>query len=122
MQLMTRLRKRAKVCMGLALALLLLASPSAVWAQEPSEDYKFLWSYNVYGVSVSADGSCIAAGSRDNKVYLFSREGKLLWSYDTGHYILGVSVSGDGSYIVAGSTDNKVYFFSREGKLHLKRW
>jgi WD40 repeat protein len=85
--------------------------------EEKIDEYTtLLWSYetggNVWDVSVSADGSYIAAGSYDKKVYFFNREGRLLWSYETGDYVESVSVSADGSYIAAGSDDRNVYFFN----------
>jgi len=66
---------------------------------------------------ISSDGSCIAAGSRDDKVYLFNMEGNLLWNYKTGDDVWSVSISSDGSYIAAGSDDDKVYLFERAGNL-----
>jgi WD40 repeat protein len=73
-----------------------------------------LWSHEtgglVRGVSVSADGSHVAAGSNGGRVYLFDRSG-LLWSHQTGGAVWGVSVSADGKYMAAGSADGKVYFF-----------
>lgn len=80
--------------------------------------YEPLWSYEmgykVSTVSVSLDGSYIAAGS-DNNVQLFTKEGEALWSYDLGNSALSVSISSDGSYMAAGS--EKVFFFDRNGKL-----
>jgi len=66
---------------------------------------------------MSSDGSCIAAGSYDHKVYLFERAGNLLWSYETGGDVWSVSISSDGSCIAAGSVDDKVYLFERAGNL-----
>jgi WD40 repeat protein len=56
-----------------------------------------------WSVSISSDGSYIAAGSYDNRVYLFSRSSSTpLWSYQTGGWVPSVSISSDGSYIAAG--------------------
>jgi len=56
----------------------------------------------------------VAAGSDDNKLYLFSRTSSTpLWSYKAGGKVCSVSISSDGSYIAAGCGDNKVYLFSR---------
>ena len=81
---------------------------------------ELLWGYEtgniVKGVSVSSDGSYIAARS-DVNVYLFNRDGKLLWSYELGGWVdEDVSVSSDGSYIAAGYSRN-VYIFNRDGEL-----
>jgi WD40 repeat protein len=74
----------------------------------------------VYSVSISSDGSYIAAGSGDGKVYLFSRSSSTpLWSYQTGNVGCSVSISSDGSYIAAGSIDGKVYLFSRSSSTPL---
>ncbi|MCL0078309.1 WD40 repeat domain-containing protein, partial [Dehalococcoidia bacterium] len=59
------------------LLLLLPANP----ARAEGREGELLWSYEtgsqVFEVSVSADGSFIAAGSDDKKVYFFNREGEL---------------------------------------------
>jgi WD40 repeat protein len=68
-------------------------------------------------VSISSDGSYIAAGSWYNKVYFFNGAGELLWSYGTSDSVTGVSISSDSSYIVVGSIDGKVYFFNKDGAL-----
>ncbi|WP_269851419.1 WD40 repeat domain-containing protein [Methanosarcina horonobensis] len=51
------------------------------------------------------------------KVYLFTREGDLLWSRKTGGYINSVALSSDGLYLAVGSEDGKVYLLNREGRL-----
>jgi len=100
--------KRA-VLVPLAGALLLLVGLRGVGA----ETYRLAWSYQTGGevssVSISSDGSYIAAAS-GRWVYLFSRStGTPLWSYWTGGRVESVSISSDGSYIAAGSQDGKVY-------------
>jgi WD40 repeat protein len=97
--------------------LLLLVGLGGVGA----ETYRLAWSYQTgyyhyytRSVSISSDGSYIAAGSEDGKVYLFSRSsGTPLWSYRTGGIVNSVSISSDGSYIAAGGDDGEVYLFSR---------
>ena len=87
-----------------------------------------LWSYKIGGgkvlyISISHDGSYIAGGTYsgeyregiDNKVYLFNREGKLLWNYTVG-WVNSVSITPDSSYIAAGSGPS-VYLFNKKGKL-----
>jgi WD40 repeat protein len=80
-----------------------------------------LWDYSVSKyvetVACSPDGSLIAVGSQNKKVYLFERAGGLLWSYKTGGTVYCVSIPTDGSVIAAGSQDKKVYLLSRDGKL-----
>jgi predicted nucleic acid-binding protein len=83
-----------------------------------TNDGKLLWSYitgPVDSVSISSDGSYIAAGSTD--VYLFSKDGKLLWKYNFSDMSMKyISMSSDGSYI-AVVTLSTVYLFSKDGKL-----
>ena len=112
-------------CMAILFLLFMFANigVSTAQAQETQEDYKLLWSYEMWinvdvrSISVSSDGSYIAAGSYDDKVYFFNRNGNLLWSYETGNTVLDIAVTFDGSYIAAGSLDDKVYFFNRNGDL-----
>jgi WD40 repeat protein len=105
--------KRAAL-VPLAGALLLLVGLGGVGA----ETYRLAWSYptggGVYSVSISSDGSYIAAGSYDGKVYLFSRSSSTpLWSYQTG----SCAISSDGNYIAAGGLE--VYLFSRSSSTPL---
>ncbi|MBU4491200.1 MAG: protein kinase, partial [Euryarchaeota archaeon] len=81
---------------------------------------ELLWSYigGAESISVSSDGLYIIVGSYAQDLYLFNKQGMLLWSYKIGPYsILSVSISSDSSYIAAGCSDNNVYFLNREGKL-----
>lgn len=102
----------------LFILLILLLSQNTVKAQEA--DYELLWSrdmpFTTY-VSVSQDGSYIAAGSGLG-VYLFNREGELLWTYyrDSVNF-LEIAISSDGSYIAVSGDNGKVYLFNREGVL-----
>ncbi len=79
------------------------------------DDGNLIWRYKTDGaiqsVAMSLDCSFIAAGSKDNSVYLFNRDGVLLWEYKTGGEVNNVSVSSDGSYIAVGSQDKEIYFF-----------
>ena len=104
-----------KILIGLILVITLFVNTAQ------AQEYGLLWSYEtgdeVRSVSISSDGSDIAAGSADDKVYLFDREGNLLWSYETGISVESVSISSDGSYIAAGSLGKKVYLFERAGNL-----
>jgi len=102
-------------------------------AEAEKETRNLIWEYNVTkpvsSVSMSSDGSYVAVGASDG-VYLFSKDGKLLWNYttiesldDIYHIIRpvnSVSMSSDGSYIAAG-TSYDTYFFSKDGKLLWKR-
>ena len=77
------------------------------------------WSYStgsdVLAVAFSSDGEYMVTGSKDNKVYLFSKDSSTpLWSYTTGNDVYSVAISGNGEYIAAGSDDNKIYFFDKD--------
>ena len=87
------------------------------WKYKISDEYRY-----VKSISTTPNGKYIAVGDSpfldDNKksnVYLFNREGELLWKYETDSDVNSVAISADGEYIVAGS-DN-VYLFNREGEL-----
>lgn len=121
-------KRRSKILKGVAILFLLFIFVNiAVNTAQAQEDYEFLWSYetggNVNSVSISADGSHIAVGGGDNKVYLLSHDGTLFWSYETDFPITEVSISADGSYIAAGGAerggiipDGSTYLFNKEGE------
>ena len=77
-----------------------------------------IWSYTtgelLFSVAISSDGQYVAAGGKDNKVYLFDKASSTpLWNYTTGGWILSVAISSDGQYIAAGGWDHKVYLFNK---------
>jgi WD40 repeat protein len=81
----------------------------------------FLWREKVgdviRGLSVSDDGSRIAIGADDKIVYLFDRDGRLLWTHPIG--IFGVSsfaISNDGSLVAAGSRYKDLYLINDKGQ------
>lgn len=90
-----------------------------------SKDGKSSWGheYNVISqaVSLSADGNYVVVGS-NNGLYLYNREGGLLWNRDIGAVDSAFSTV-DGSYIaaVAWNTTYRggmiLYYFDRHGKL-----
>jgi len=62
-------------------------------------------------VAVSSDGSYIAAGSSDRRLYLLNIKGEVLWRFNTSGKVMSVSIASNGSHIAAGSLDNKIYVF-----------
>ena len=101
---------------------------------------RLLWEYNtghrfalIGSVAISSDGNYIAARdnhgfdndfrlSNKNVVYLFNKEGEVLWKYEicrsSDISLFGsVSITHDGNYIAAGGTDGNVYLLNREGTL-----
>ncbi|KCZ72984.1 hypothetical protein ANME2D_00043 [Candidatus Methanoperedens nitroreducens] len=86
-----------------------------------NRDGELLWSYKMIGwahsISISSDGSCIAAGSYDRKtkngkVYFFNKDGTLLWHYNFTYRIQTISVSSDGSYIAIAVGSKGIFEFS----------
>ncbi|MDE1767121.1 MAG: PQQ-binding-like beta-propeller repeat protein [Thaumarchaeota archaeon] len=102
-----------------------------------------LWNYQVDGqvqnIAVSQDGSYVAAATRiaeghaedsthQGSVYLFDRNGNLLWQYQSTRKMASVSFSGNGEYIIAtgyqiapgpaGMYENPaIYLFDKNGTL-----
>ncbi|MBC2699622.1 MAG: PQQ-binding-like beta-propeller repeat protein [ANME-2 cluster archaeon] len=97
-------------------------------------DGKKLWNYDLYAInddrsvqkiSISADGSYVAAGGTNGNIYLLDHNGAELWNYNAkkdfwGNIkhedIWGVSISTDGSFVAAGGNGGLVHFFNRNGK------
>jgi WD40 repeat protein len=75
-----------------------------------------LWSYkfDVKGISISDDGSYVAAGDWNGNVHLFNRNGEELWNYNTNGNIREISLSADGSYVAAGG--DSIYLFNHGGE------
>jgi len=75
-----------------------------------------LWSYKfrVKGISISDDGSYVAAGDWNGNVHLFNRNGEELWNYNTNGNIRDISLSADGSYVAAGG--DSIYLFNHGGE------
>lgn len=62
------------------------------------------------GVDVADDGSFIAAGGTDNKLYIFERDTKAKKEILFSEYLEEVDIAANGKYIAAG-TGGSVYFF-----------
>lgn len=70
-------------------------------------------------IAMTGDGSRIVAAADDETLRLYTPEGELLWSIETGDDLVSVAVSPDGSYIAGGSTTGNVVLFSDTGE---ERW
>ena len=95
-------------------------NPEKPQCKTPPPPQILIWSYRtgeVKAVAWSPDGSMLAAGNWNNKVYVFSGGGELLWSRKVGGSVYAVAWSPDGSMLAAGSSDGKVYVFSGGGEL-----
>lgn len=62
------------------------------------------------GVDIADDGSFIAAGGTDNKLYVFDRNTRSKTEIPFSEYIEEVDIAANGQYIAAG-TGGSVYFF-----------
>lgn len=62
------------------------------------------------GIDIAEDGSFVAAGGTDNKLHIFYKGSKELYSVDFNEYVEEVDISANGKYIAAG-TGGSVYFF-----------
>jgi len=105
-----------------------VAGPEVIFM---SNDKQVLWEYHipttVRSVDMTPDAEYIAVGAL-NGVHLLSRDGKLLWHYESdpfktrGFY---VAITSDGRYIAAAALiehdGGYVYLFSRDGNLLWKK-
>ena len=95
---------------GFALALMMAGE---VEANDP--EFSYTTGGKVWAVAISANGEYIAAGSDDDKVYLFDIDSSTpLWYYTTGDDVRSIAISSNGEYIAAGSFDSKVYLFNKD--------
>ncbi|MEW5759182.1 MAG: PQQ-binding-like beta-propeller repeat protein [Candidatus Thermoplasmatota archaeon] len=68
-------------------------------------------------------GDKVFLGCEDGCVCLVDKDGKVIWEYMTGGYILGIDfVCGNKPGILVSSKDNNIYKLSFSGKLIWKRW
>ncbi|MFV2041523.1 MAG: WD40 repeat domain-containing protein, partial [Candidatus Hydrothermarchaeales archaeon] len=82
-----------------------------------------LWRYKlgdaVTALTISENGSHIAAGSLDTNIYTFDRDGRILWTYDTGSVgVSGLAISGDGRWVAAGTQYNNLTLINDKGVLN----
>ena len=62
------------------------------------------------GIDIADDGSFIAAGGTDKKLYIFDRKTKSKTEISFNEYLEEVDISANGKYVAAG-TGGSVYFF-----------
>ncbi|MDI6916782.1 MAG: WD40 repeat domain-containing protein [Thermoplasmatales archaeon] len=81
-----------------------------------------LWKYRTGGIvrdlSFSSINGDVAAASFDKNIYFISKEGKLLWKYQTSGQVSNVFLIPE--YLSASSEDGTLYFFDRTGNLKWK--
>lgn len=106
---------------------ILISDNSEPWQEYPygqlhlfSKQETLLWSESqdehYTSIAISYDGSIIAAGCEDNKIYVYNQTGTKIFDYST---LVGtelfVDVSADGSTIALGSNAEKVVLFNQNG-------
>ena len=95
---------------GFLFVVVLVLLALAGGAQAKETEWNHTTGDSLDSVVISADGQYIAAGSEDNKVYLFEQDNSTpLWNFSAGGNVRHVAISADGEYIVAGSWDKKIY-------------
>jgi len=107
----------------------------------PESQEDVVWSYDpassIQSIDMSKDGSYLAASTRGEKginVYLFNRDGEILWKRNIAKYygpvhtsFSTVTISDDGSHVMLGlrgstigvpsSYGGELYYFDRNGQL-----
>jgi len=88
----------------------------AFFLQKDSSNPVASWQLsNALGAAdISDDGSFLAVGGTDNKLYLLNRENKRKTEISFNEYIGEIDISSNGKYIAAG-TGGSVYFFETFG-------
>ena len=77
-----------------------------------------IWSYEtgatVKALAITPDGNYMVAGSNDNRLYMFDRNG-LMWSYHTGDSFVSVAISSNllniipSGFLISKSNDNLIW-------------
>ncbi|QYZ78261.1 hypothetical protein E2N92_01855 [Methanofollis formosanus] len=100
------------------IVLLLLSLGGGAGAQELRGEmaWEETFGSKVLTASISPDGSYAAFGTEDKgAIYLFKKDGTLLWEHMTGCPVFGSAISENADYVVQGA--EKVRVFTREGDL-----
>lgn len=82
---------------------------------------RFHGGYVPFVLEISQDGSRILVAGKSHEVYMFDRNGNLLWTYPTDQVITDGKMNADGSIIVVGTVWGGVYCLDGEGNLLWRR-
>ncbi len=82
---------------------------------------RFHGGYLPFILEISQDGSRIMIAGKSEEVYVFDRDGNLLWTYPTDHVVTDGRMSADGSIMVVGTIWGGIYCLDGDGNL-LWRW
>jgi len=84
-------------------------------AETGDAEWTFSEAKGFYMGQASVDGDIVYAPSNDGNLYTLDGDGKLLWSFETGHYIWAQpQVTQDAIFV--GSMDHFVYAISKNGQ------
>jgi WD40 repeat protein len=89
----------------------------------PQYNGKIVWDnpeiIGMYSVSISNDGSLVAAAAHDG-LYLLDSSGNIIWTREPSgdnKAVWSVAISDNGKYIVMGSSNDNAYLYDRGGSL-----
>lgn len=91
--------------------------PVLIWRHEViggKQGHEEFWS----APAIASDGT-IYIGNNDRKLYAFSPEGEVKWTYETGNEVYHRPIIGNDGAIYVGSEDNRFYAINPDGTL---RW
>ena len=108
---------RRRMAWLLLVAALTALLPWPVLAQQGGTLWEIETGGRVDAVAMSADGSRVAIGARDNLLRMLDSEGALLWQFETDNSILGVDLSADGQWVAVAGEDRFVYLLDGNGQL-----
>ncbi|MEM7133855.1 MAG: PQQ-binding-like beta-propeller repeat protein [Chloroflexota bacterium] len=91
-------------------------SVRAVMAQQPGLLWDVATNGRIDASAVSADGTRIAFGARDNVLRMLDGGGNQLWTFEASNSILGVDMTPDGLLTVVASEDRFVYLLDENGE------
>ena len=80
-------------------------------------DWEFVAPRKIISVATSSNNYIIAAGSQDNTLRVFDREGNQLWDSRTELWFSSIDLSSNGSVLIAGTLDKNIYIFEGDGTL-----
>lgn len=99
------------------LALILLFGGRPATAQDAAGQlWQFTAGGRVQAAAVTADGSRIVIGARDNRARAFDRAGEPSWEFRATNSVLGVDISADGRWTAVASEDRYVYLLDATGQ------
>lgn len=75
-----------------------------------------------WGIDIAPDGSKVVAGCHDGKVYAVSKEGNLLWTYNSGTMVRSACISHDAKTVLSGTVGNLFLFDSTSGAKNNISW